>query len=189
MDGTVVSAPLPDGPNAEIAIKRSLLDQILLRRAQSLGAEVRQGETLLSAARAGDWTHLQHRSFGSAQPSFGGSGRAQLDRRAALRLMPRKGPDRVALQTTLPLPRDFGDRIVLQLLREGYSGQAPVGDDLLNLCLVSRPNDLAAIKRWAETSFAISPRSHLANDRAARSRGVARRHAWLVSGRRCCARG
>ena len=139
VDGTVVSAPLPDGPNAEIAIRRSLLDQILLRRAQSLGAEVRQGETLLSATRDGDWTiapiirkcaaEFWWRPMGATQPS-----------RGSANLMPRKGPDRVALQTHLPLPRDFGDRIVLQLLREGYSGQAPVGDGLLNLCLVSRPS-------------------------------------------------
>src|SRR5690242_2125060 len=31
VDGAVVSAPLPGGPNAEIAIRRSLLDEILLR--------------------------------------------------------------------------------------------------------------------------------------------------------------
>ena len=73
--------------------------------------------------------------------------------------MPSKGPDRVALQTHLPLPHGFGDRIVLQLLREGYSGQAPVGDGLLNLCLVSRPNDLSAVKRWAEREFSI-PTDH-----------------------------
>ena len=66
-----------------------------------------------------------------------------------------KSRERVALQTHVPLPRNFGERVVLQLLREGYSGQAPVGDGLLNLCLVSRPNDLAAIKRWAENAFAI----------------------------------
>jgi flavin-dependent dehydrogenase len=71
--------------------------------------------------------------------------------------MPRRGPDRVALQTHVPMPRDFGARIVLQLLPVGYSGQAPVGDGLLNLCLVSRSRDLAAIKRWAERGFAISP--------------------------------
>ncbi len=71
-------------------------------------------------------------------------------------LMPRKGRDRVALQTHIPLPENFGNRVVLQLLREGYSGQAPVGDGLLNLCLVSRPNDLPAIRRWAEGEFGIS---------------------------------
>jgi flavin-dependent dehydrogenase len=74
-------------------------------------------------------------------------------------LLPRKGPDRVALQTHIPLPCDFGDRIVLQLLPEGYSGQAPVGEGLLNLCLVSRPNEIASIKRWAEKEFAI-PTDH-----------------------------
>ena len=56
VDGSIVSAPLPGGANAEIAIRRSLLDQILLRRAQSLGVEVREGETLLSVEYADGWT-------------------------------------------------------------------------------------------------------------------------------------
>jgi geranylgeranyl reductase family protein len=156
VDGTVVSAPLPDDANAEIAIKRSLLDQILLRRAQSLGAEVRQGETLLSAARAGDWRIATDHSEVRSRVLVAADGRNSTVARLC-GLMPRRGPDRVALQTHVPLPRDFGPRIVLQLLPEGYSGQAPVGDDLLNLCLVSRPRNLAAIKRWAERTFALSP--------------------------------
>lgn len=156
VDGTSVSAPLPNGANAEIAIRRSLLDQILLRRAQSVGAEVRHGETLLSAVHAGDWTIGTDHSEVRSRVLVGADGRNSTVARLC-GLMPRRGPDRVALQTHLPLPRDFGARIVLQLLPEGYSGQAPVGDDLLNVCLVSRPRDLAGIKRWAERAFALSP--------------------------------
>ncbi len=156
VNGAVVSAPLPDGPNAEIAIRRSVLDQILLRRAQSLGVEVREGETLLSATRDGDWTICTDHSEARSRVLVAADGRNSTVARLC-NLMPRKGPDRVALQTHLPLPQGFGDRIVLQLLREGYSGQAPVGDGLLNLCLVSRPRDLAAIKCWAEQKFTISP--------------------------------
>ena len=156
LDGSVVSIPLPEGANAEIAIRRSLLDEILLRRAQSLGVEVREGETLLSAAHSGHWTIGTDRSEARSRVLVPADGRNSTVARLC-GLMPRKGPDRVALQTHVPLPRDFGDRIVLQLLRQGYSGQAPVGDGLLNLCLVSGPTDLAAVRRWAEQEFGISP--------------------------------
>ena len=71
-------------------------------------------------------------------------------------LLPRGAKERIALQTHLPLPRDFGDRVVLQFLPEGYSGQAPVGDGQLNLCLVSTPNKISALRHWAEARFGIS---------------------------------
>ena len=155
VDGRSVSAPLPAGANAEIAIRRSVLDDILRRRASSLGAEVREGVTLLAVRREAETWTLETKHFSElAKLLVAADGRnstvAQL-----CNLMPRKGRDRVALQTHVPIPADFGARIVLQLLREGYSGQAPVGDGLLNLCLVSRPRDLAAIKSWAEEKFAI----------------------------------
>ena len=154
VDGRSIGAPLPSGESAEIAIKRSVLDQILLRRARLLGAEVREGETLLSVERDGNWKVCTDHFEEAARILVAADGRNSTVARLC-HLMPRKGPDRVALQTHLPLPRAFGDRVVLQLLREGYSGQAPVGDGLLNLCLVSRPNDLPAIKRWAERELAI----------------------------------
>ncbi len=154
VDGRSVAAPLPSGANAEIAIRRSVLDHILLRRARSLGAEVREGETLLSVRREKQWEITTTHSQVSAAILVGADGRNSTVARLC-NLMPRKGRDRVALQTHIPLQQDFGDRVVLQLLREGYSGQAPVGDGLLNLCLVSRPNDLSKIKSWAEQKFAI----------------------------------
>ena len=155
VNGRSINAPLPNGENAEIAIKRSVLDQILLRRARSSGAEVREGETLVSLEKREHWEIRTDHCEETAQLLVAADGRNSSVARFC-NLMPRKGRDRVALQTHVPLPRNFGDRIVLRLLREGYSGQAPVGDNLLNLCLVSRPNDLLAIKRWAEQEFAIS---------------------------------
>jgi geranylgeranyl reductase family protein len=157
--GRSVGAPLPLGERAEIAIRRSVFDQILLRRAQSLRAEVREGETLLSVSRGEHWQIATEQSAETARVLVAADGRNSTVARLC-NLMPRKGRDRVALQTHVPLPPNFGERVVLQLLREGYSGQAPVGDGLLNLCLVSRPRDLSAIKRWAERQFAI-PADHV----------------------------
>src|SRR5438270_247091 len=54
------------------------------------------------------------------------------------------------------LPRDFGNRIVLQFLPEGYSGQAPVNDSELNLCLVGTPPTISSLRNWAEREFNLS---------------------------------
>jgi geranylgeranyl reductase family protein len=154
--GRTVSATLPTNEKAEISIRRSVFDQILLHRATSLGTEVREGETLLAIEAGISWKIRTDHGEESAQVLVAADGRNSTVARLC-NLMFRKGPDRVALQTHIPLPADFGARIVLQLLPEGYSGQAPVGDGLLNLCLVSRPDGLPPVRRWAESTFNISP--------------------------------
>jgi flavin-dependent dehydrogenase len=70
-------------------------------------------------------------------------------------LLPRPERERVALQAHIPLPRDFGNRIVLQFLPEGYSGQAPVNDRELNLCLVGTPPTISSLRTWAEQEFKL----------------------------------
>src|SRR5436305_1120909 len=68
-------------------------------------------------------------------------------------LLPRPERERVALQAHIPLPQDFGNRVVLQFLPEGYSGQAPVNDRELNLCLVGTPPTISSLRTWAEQEF------------------------------------
>jgi flavin-dependent dehydrogenase len=68
-------------------------------------------------------------------------------------LLPRPARERVALQAHIPLPRDFGNRIVLQFLHEGYSGQASVNETQLNLCLVGTPPTISTLRKWAEREF------------------------------------
>jgi flavin-dependent dehydrogenase len=62
----------------------------------------------------------------------------------------------VALQAHISLPRDFGTRVVLQLLPGGYSGQAPVNESELNLCLVGKPKSIRTLQKWAIERFALS---------------------------------
>jgi flavin-dependent dehydrogenase len=69
--------------------------------------------------------------------------------------LPRPARERVALQAHVPLPRDFGNRIVLQFLAEGYSGQAPVNETQLNVCLVGTPPTISKLRRWAEHQFQL----------------------------------
>lgn len=160
INGRRLSVELPRGENAEIAIKRSLLDQLLLTRARELGATVVESTTVtaLCPPEAGrdNWI------IGSAGKNFRSRALVAADGRNSsvarlCGLLPRNAKERIALQTHLPLPSGFGDRVVLEFRPEGYSGQAPVGGDELNLCLVSVPQKVAGLRKWAEAQFGISP--------------------------------
>src|SRR5215467_9023227 len=52
-------------------------------------------------------------------------------------------------------PLNFDERVVLQFLREGYSGQAPVNENELNLCLVGKPSTISRLRQWAQRQFEI----------------------------------
>ncbi len=156
--GRVVSVPLPR--DAEIAVKRSLFDQLLMMRAREMGATAREGATVSALTppqgTRGNWKIATPNETFEARVLVAADGRNSTVARL-LGLSPRIERERVALQTHLPLPPAFGDRIVLQFLPEGYSGQAPIGDDQLNLCLVGKPADMPSLRRWAEKEFGVSP--------------------------------
>lgn len=138
----------------EIAIKRSLFDQVLLDCARESGADVREGKALTSIEPG--WTlHADGERF-EARYLVAADGRNSTVARL-LGLLPRAAKDRVAVQAHFPAPPDFGDRVVMQFHEHGYSGLASVGDSQLNLCLVARPLQLDAMKAWARETFAIEP--------------------------------
>ena len=149
------------GAEAEIAVKRSLFDQLLMERSAETGAVVQQGATVTGLSEpqdGGDWRIDAGVSSYTARILVAADGRNSTVARL-LGLLPRIAKERVALQTHLPLPKDFGARVVLQFLPEGYCGQAPVSDRELNLCLVGRAASVPALRAWAEARFGI-PRDH-----------------------------
>jgi flavin-dependent dehydrogenase len=137
-----------------ISIKRSLFDHLLLDRARTLGAEIREEATLIALDRtaAENWKIDIVRETFVARVVVGADGRNSTVARLRS-LLPRLERERVALQAHIPLPQDFGSRVVLQFLSEGYSGQAPVNDRELNLCLVGRPPTISSLRTWAEQEF------------------------------------
>ena len=157
MNGRILDVELS---TTEISLKRSLFDQLLMTRARELGAIVFESTTVtaLSAPDNGNghWTIVAGEKTFEARMLVAADGRNSTVARLC-GLLPRSEKERIALQTHLPLPADFGDRIVLQFLPEGYSGQAPVGCGELNLCLVSVPRKMAALRKWAEARFGIAP--------------------------------
>jgi menaquinone-9 beta-reductase len=153
IDGREVIVDLPLGADCEISVKRSLFDDLLLRRASELGADVHEQITVTGLSRNNHW-NIETASGETfhARMLIGADGRNSTVAHLC-NLLPRPARERVALQAHIPLPRDFGKRIVLQFLPEGYSGQAPVDESQLNLCLVGTPPTISKLRRWAERQF------------------------------------
>src|SRR5260370_19905988 len=156
--GRKIVVDLPSGEESEIAVKRSLFDDLLLRHAGEVGAYICEETTVsaLSKRANNDGWRIETaggKIFG-AETLIGADGRNSTVARLC-NLLPRRSRERVALQAHIPLPADFGNRVVLQFLPEGYSGQAPVNREKLNLCLVSEPSNMPALRRWAEKQFSL----------------------------------
>src|SRR5438552_1720642 len=127
VDRARVAIDLPNNQNAEIAVKRSVFDQLLLERARAVGVQIQQNAlvTRVEKARWGDWKLDIVRDKITAPIVVAADGRNSTVARLR-NLLPRVQRERIALQAHIPLPAGFGNRVVLQFLREGYSGQAPV---------------------------------------------------------------
>jgi len=156
INGYKVILDLPTGDNCELSVKRSVFDDLLLKRAGELGAHVRERITVTSLTHNGDWKIATAigESF-SARALIGADGRNSTVARLCS-LLPQPARERVTLQAHISLPRNFGRRVVLQFLREGYSGQAPVNETELNLCLVGTPPSISKLRQWANRHFEIS---------------------------------
>ena len=153
-DGRSVRHPLPASSRGEIAVKRSLLDDLLLHRARELGAEVREGATVRALEHG--WNIQTTAGTFSARTLVAADGRNSTVARL-LGLLPLAEKDRIGVQTQFPAPQDFGNRVLMRFHPRGYCGLASVGDGQLNLCLVSTARHIGDLKAWAVREFALSP--------------------------------
>src|SRR5437762_14336863 len=153
--GRKVIVDLPSGGECEFSVKRSLFDHLLLKRAGEFGAHIHEATTVTGLTNSHDWKIETGggESF-AASMLVGADGRNSTVARLC-NLLPRPARERVALQAHVPLPRDFGNRVVLQFLIEGYSGQAPVNETELNLCLVGKPSTISTLRDWASRQFQL----------------------------------
>src|SRR5262245_38754074 len=156
VDGHKVVVDVPTGDDCEISVKRSLFDDLVLGRAREVGALVREQTVVTALHHNGDWkiATVAGEDF-QARALIAADGRNSTVARLR-NLLPRPTRERVGLQAHIPLPQNFGNRIVLQFLREGYSGQAPVNKTELNLCLVGRPPTISRLRQWAQSHFGIA---------------------------------
>jgi len=155
IDGRKVSVNLPTGNDSELSVKRSLFDDLLLKRACELGAHVRESITATALVHDQEWKiETASRETFHARILIGADGRNSTVARLR-NLLPRLARERVALQAHIPLPLNFDERVVLQFLQEGYSGQVPVNENELNLCLVGKPSTISRLRQWAQRQFEI----------------------------------
>lgn len=154
--GRKVRADFPGAGTKMLTIKRGVFDDRLLNRARELGTQVQEESTVVALHHTHDrdWKIDIVRDTFLVRVLVGADGRNSTVARLC-NLLPRPERERIALQAHVPLPRDFGNRIVLQFLPEGYSGQAPVNDHELNLCLVGTPPTIASLRGWAEKEFTL----------------------------------
>jgi geranylgeranyl reductase family protein len=173
--GRRVQLPLPDGLRGEIAVKRSLLDALLLANAAHAGAEVRQPVAVTRIRRRDGTSHDGAASAGfevltqDDEPVHGrflagADGRNSLVARLTGLAAERTGsgeasswPARVGLQTHIPCPQAFGATVQMRWFADGYGGLAPVGGGDLNISLAGPPRALNGLKAWAAAEFAIEP--------------------------------
>src|SRR5947199_3433258 len=156
IEGHEVVVDLPTGDACGLSVKRSLFDDLLLKRACEVVPHVLEGKTVTALANGGRWKiQTATAETFSAQTLIGADGRNSTVARLSS-LLPQPTRERVALQAHIPLPQNFGRRVVLQFLREGYSGQAPVNETELNLCLVGTPPTISKSRQWADRHFEIA---------------------------------
>ncbi len=152
--GTSLLVPLAPSLRGEIAIKRSLLDELLLARAEECGAHIQQncGVTQIEPG----WKIHAGTEVVDARILVAADGRNSTVARV-LQLLPASARDRIGVQTHFPAPAKFGDRVAMRFLPDGYCGLASVGGGVLNLCLVAKPPKMEALKTWARAQFALPP--------------------------------
>src|SRR6266446_1121682 len=116
-----VIVDLPSGDECEFAVKRSVFDDLLLRRAGELGASIYEETTVTALTNSHGWKveTTTGESF-VARTLVGADGRNSTVARLC-NLLPRAERERIALQSHLPLPGNFGKSAVLQFLPSGYS--------------------------------------------------------------------
>ncbi len=156
MHGCIVRVPFPETSRPKIGVSRSTLDQILLKNASRSGAQVIEESPLTELVRTGSGWRIQTAAdCFEARHLVAADGRNSTSLRL-LGLMPERfNGERVALQARFHSKTPLDNDVVLRFVDEGYLGLAPVGGGLANLCLVSRPQNLAEIKRRAVAEYGV----------------------------------
>ncbi len=154
MGGRSTRYAFKEAARGEIAIKRSLLDHVLLRRAAAWGAEVRQGVTVEAIERAWKVSTREEGVFETPLLVAADGRNSTVARLAGL--LPAPAPERVAVQTHTRPPAEPGNRVRLRFLPGGYCGFNDIGGGELNLCLVGPAANIPRLKAWAASAFPLS---------------------------------
>jgi flavin-dependent dehydrogenase len=157
--GATSAVPLVGDGRRCVALPRCAFDALLMEVATNSGAAVRQGTRLRAVVRSGRlWTLDTDDGSHFARHLVAADGRNSPVCRL-LRIAPPIQLGRVAVQAHAPLAPGLGDSALLCLREHGYASVTPVGGGQMNVCLVTPPRYLQALRSWAEGRFGIEPQS------------------------------
>lgn len=151
--GRTVDVPFEDDARG-LAVRRLDLDAALAAGAVRAGAEFLDA-TAIRGVSSG-WEITTSSGTFRAPVLVAADGRNSTVARC-LGLLPPARRDRVGMQAYIPLPPAWRHRVGLLLSPHGYAGLAPVDGDTLNLCLVSRPDRLGALRAEMRQRLDFAP--------------------------------
>lgn len=172
--GRRVALPFPEMKHSEIAVKRSVLDAVLLENAATRGAMVRQSAAVcgirpLASPGGFQVDTAQGQATNETAATYtsrfvvAADGRNSIAARMLGMLPEARGArdagslNRIGVQTHAPCPADFVDQVQMRWFTDGYGGLAPVGGGELNISLTGPPRTLEALKSWASAEFHLPP--------------------------------
>ncbi len=156
VDGRATFVPFRTPRRGEIAIRRLIFDAILLDRAREAGAEVLENTPVKAVSRGPlPWRIETDLGQFRAKYLIAADGRNSTVARM-LGLMPLASKNRIGLQTHAARTGESDSAVSLRLLPFGYCGISSIDNQMLNVCLVSRPRDIASLKEWAQNEFDIA---------------------------------
>ncbi|MEO7931809.1 MAG: NAD(P)/FAD-dependent oxidoreductase [Chthoniobacterales bacterium] len=153
----VFDFPLHGGEAGEIGIRRRELDLTLIQMARAAGAAFLENTAVTSVQ--GNWQIEAGGRHFTAKTLVAADGRNSTVARL-LGMMPAQQKDRVGIQTHVPLASHQFNSVRMQLHPEGYSGGASIGDNLWNLCLVARGENIEALKQRATKLWKLPSNLH-----------------------------
>jgi menaquinone-9 beta-reductase len=162
--GVRIRRQLPQNGRGEIAVRRRLLDDALLSRAQELGAEVWHGEPVTGLDEG--WRVQTETRTANGKILIAADGRNSSVARF-LHHFPQTRTDRIAYQTHFAA--NWEPHVALELWPQGYIGRQTVDQDTVGVCLVSRPERAEEFRRTIAKRFGL-PSDHRWNSIAPLSR-------------------
>jgi menaquinone-9 beta-reductase len=145
---------LPARKRCELGIHRKLFDDALLKNATANGSEVRFGNPVIKISEGPRWRISTTIETVEARFLIAADGRNSSVARL-LKEFPKTLPDRIALQTHFSAFTE--PHVALEFCEYGYLGLATVGEDLMNLCIVCRPQNAEHFRQYVIRRFDLPP--------------------------------
>jgi menaquinone-9 beta-reductase len=150
--GARVRQPLGLKPPGMIALRRRLLDEVLLSHARSLGAEIWQSEPVIGLTEG--WLVQTETRAAKAKYLIAADGRNSSIARL-LRDFPQTKTDRVAYQTNFAA--NWEPHVALELWPQGYLGRQTIDRETVGVCVVARPPSAEKFRLTIAKRFGLPP--------------------------------